>query len=140
MTAAATGGHRLDLACPPDDVTAVHEFLAEVWVAEPSISAEDRMALELALVELTSNVIEHGADGRGVTCSLRLDVETDAVLADLIDDGIPVQVDLAVASLPDALAESGRGLALVQMVVDDLRYERVADRNRWSVRRGRRHD
>jgi serine/threonine-protein kinase RsbW len=140
MTTAATGGHRLDLACPPDDVTAVHEFLAAVWAAEPSVSAEDRMALELALVELTSNVIEHGAAGRGVSCSLRLDVGSDAVSADLTDDGVPVEVDPAVASLPDALAESGRGLALVQMVVDDLRYERVADRNRWSVRRGRHDD
>ena len=41
------------------------------------------------------------------------------------------------AALPDASAESGRGLALVGMVVDELRYEREGDRNRWTVRRGR---
>ncbi|WP_022905597.1 ATP-binding protein [Curtobacterium sp. B18] len=133
---AAVGGHRLDLACPPDDVTAVHTFLAGVWDTEPTLSAEDRMALELALVELTSNVIEHAAAGRGVSCSLRLDVGSDAVEAHLTDDGVPVPIDPSAARLPDALAESGRGLALVQMVVDDLRYERVADRNRWTVRRG----
>jgi len=132
------GAHILDLACPPDDVSAVHTFLAAVWDAEPSVSAEDRMALELALVELTSNVIEHGGGDRGVTCSLHLDVEDDAVEGRITDDGVPVGVDPAAASLPDALAESGRGLALVQMVVDDLRYERVADHNRWTVRRGRR--
>ncbi|AOX67079.1 MULTISPECIES: ATP-binding protein [unclassified Curtobacterium] len=134
---AAVGGHSLDLACPPDDVTAVHAFLATVWDTEPTVSAEDRMALELALVELTSNVIEHGAAGRGVSCSLHLDVGSDAVEAQLTDDGVPVPVDPSAAQLPDALAESGRGLALVQMVVDDLRYERVADRNLWTVRRGR---
>jgi serine/threonine-protein kinase RsbW len=55
----------------------------------------------------------------------------------LTDDGVPVPIDPSAARLPDALAESGRGLALVQMVVDDLRYERVADQNRWTVRRGR---
>ena len=131
------GGHSLDLACPPDDVTAVHRFLETVWDAEPTLSAEDRMALELALVELASNVIENGADGHGVVCSLQLDVGPDSVRARLTDDGVPVEVDPAAATLPDALAESGRGLALVQMVVDDLRYERVADQNRWTVRRGR---
>jgi serine/threonine-protein kinase RsbW len=131
------GGHSLDLACPPDDVTAVHAFLASVWDTEPSLSAEDRMALELALVELTSNVIEHGGGGGAVSCSLRLDVGSDGVEARLVDDGVPVPVDPSAAQLPDALAESGRGLALVQMVVDDFRYERVDDRNRWTVRRER---
>jgi serine/threonine-protein kinase RsbW len=132
------GEHVLDLACPPDDVTAVHTFLTSVWDHEPELSLEDRMALELALVELASNVIEHGAGGRRVTCSLRMDVGPDEVTVSLSDDGVPVLVDPAAAHLPDALAEGGRGLALVQMVVDDLRYERVDDRNRWVVRRGRR--
>lgn len=133
----AVGEHTLDLACPPDDVTAVHTFLASVWATEPSVSAEERMALELALVELTSNVIEHGARPSGVACSLRLDIGHDQVEAHLTDDGAPVPVDPSASRLPDALAESGRGLALVQMVVDDLRYERVDDHNRWTVRRGR---
>jgi serine/threonine-protein kinase RsbW len=129
-------GHSLDLACPPDDVTAVHTFLASVWADEPSVPAEDRMALELALVELTSNIIEHGAGAHGVTCSVRLDVGPDAVEVHLSDDGVPVAVDPRAASLPDALAESGRGLALVGMVVDDLRYSRSSDRNEWRARRG----
>ncbi|WP_439691391.1 ATP-binding protein [Curtobacterium sp. SP.BCo] len=133
---APVGGHVLDLACPPDDVTAVHTFLTSVWDTEPSITPEDRMALELALVELTSNVIEHGAGGRAVACALQLEVGDDAVEVHLTDDGVPVPIDPAAARLPDALAESGRGLALVQMVVDVLRYERVADRNEWTVRRG----
>ncbi|WP_144713550.1 ATP-binding protein [Curtobacterium pusillum] len=133
----SVGGHSLVMACPPDDVTAVHAFLASVWDTEPSVSAEDRMALELALVELASNVIEHGGVRGAVSCSLHLDVGSDEVEAHLTDDGVPVPVDPSTARLPDALAESGRGLALVQMVVDDLRYERVDDRNRWIVRRGR---
>jgi len=131
------GGHVLDLACPPDDVTAVHTFLESVWDREPDVSVEDRMALELALVELASNVIEHGAGGRPVSCSLRLDVGPEDVRVLLTDDGVPVPVDPAKAHLPEGLAESGRGLALVQMVVEDLRYERVADGNRWTAHRGR---
>ncbi|MDK8173645.1 ATP-binding protein [Curtobacterium citreum] len=133
----AMGGHVLDLACPPDDVTAVHTFLADVWASEPDVSTEDRMALELALVELASNVVEHGAAGGAVSCSLRLDVDPSEVRVRLTDDGVPVPVDPAKAHLPEGLAESGRGLALVQMVVEDLRYERVGDENRWTARRDR---
>ncbi|QQD77721.1 ATP-binding protein [Curtobacterium sp. YC1] len=127
----------LALACPPDDVSAVHEFLAGVWRDEPTVSAEDRMALELAIVELTSNVIEHGARRDGVSCELRLEIGRDRFQALLSDDGVAAAVDTDAAELPDDLAESGRGLALVRMVVDDLRYERVADRNRWTVLRDR---
>ncbi|PCN46580.1 ATP-binding protein [Curtobacterium sp. 'Ferrero'] len=125
--------------CPPDDVTAVHDFLSRVWQAEPTVSAEDRMALELALVELTSNVIEHAAQGRGVACRVDLELSADGYAAEVSDDGRPAAVDPGAAALPDDLAESGRGLALVQMVVDELRYERAGDRNRWILRRAR-HD
>lgn len=129
--------HMLALACPPDDVSAVHDFLAGVWQHEPSVAAEDRMALELALVELTSNVIEHGARPDGVSCELRLEIGDERFQALLSDDGVAATVDPDAAVLPDDFAEGGRGLALVQMVVDDLRYERVADRNRWTVLRSR---
>ncbi|WIB34551.1 ATP-binding protein [Curtobacterium sp. MCSS17_005] len=129
--------HMLALACPPDDVSAVHDFLAGVWQHEPSVAAEDRMALELALVELTSNVIEHGARPNGVSCELRLEIGDERFQALLSDDGVAATVDPDAAVLPDDFAEGGRGLALVRMVVDDLRYERVAERNRWTVLRSR---
>jgi serine/threonine-protein kinase RsbW len=136
---AATGAHRVEMDCPPDDVTAVHEFLARVWQAEPTVSAEDRMALELALVELTSNSIEHAGHGGGIACRVDLRCSADGYAAVVSDDGTPASVDPAAAELPDDLAEGGRGLALVKMVVDDLRYDRVDDRNQWSLHRAR-HD
>ncbi len=135
----ATGAHRVELDCPPDDVTAVHEFLERVWRAEPSVSAEDRMALELALVELASNVIEHAGRGRTLACRVDLACSSEGYSAVVSDDGAAADVDPTAAELPDDLAESGRGLALVKMVVDDLRYDRVGDRNRWSLLRTR-HD
>ncbi|WP_254787858.1 ATP-binding protein [Curtobacterium sp. MMLR14_010] len=135
MSGTAVAEHRLDFASPPDDVTAVHEFLARVWGTEPSVGPEDRMAFELALVELASNVVEHaGADAR-VACSLALAVRDGGLEARLTDDGLPASVDPSVAELPDASAESGRGLALVGMVVDELRYAREGETNTWTVRR-----
>jgi serine/threonine-protein kinase RsbW len=127
--------HRLDFASPPDDVTAVHEFLAQVWGTEPSVGPEDRMAFELALVELASNVVEHAGGGTRVACSLDLAVRDGGLEARLTDDGRPASVDPSAAELPGASAESGRGLALVGMVVDELRYSREGETNTWTVRR-----
>jgi serine/threonine-protein kinase RsbW len=39
--------------------------------------------------------------------------------------------------MPGVDAESGRGLAMVQMLCDELTYERVDGENVWSVRRTR---
>lgn len=138
MNGTLVGGHRLDFSAPPDDVSAVHEFLERVWVAEPAVGMEDRMALELAVIELASNVIEHAGGGNRVACSLDLQVAADGLRAHLVDDGERATVDPAAAELPDALAESGRGLALVRMLVDELRYERDAAGNHWTVSRGTR--
>ena len=137
MTGTTVADHRLDFASPPDDVTCVHDFLAGVWGAEPSVGAEDRMAFELAVVELASNVVEHAGGGSRVACSLSLAVTGHDLEAELTDDGRPASVDPSTAALPDASAASGRGLALVGMVVDELHYERDGDRNRWTLRRGR---
>jgi serine/threonine-protein kinase RsbW len=138
LTGGVMGEHRLDFASPPDDVSSVHDFLSDVWTAEPTVSVEDRMALELAIIELASNVIEHATAGVPLTCSLTLAVAPDALEARITDDGRPAAVDVAGATLPDELAESGRGLALVQMVVDELRYDRLGDENRWTVRKATR--
>ncbi|NII39983.1 serine/threonine-protein kinase RsbW [Curtobacterium flaccumfaciens] len=138
LTGAVVGEHRLDFASPPDDVSSVHDFLSDVWTAEPAVSVEDRMALELAIIELASNVIEHATAGVPLTCSLTLAVASDALEARITDDGRPASVDVAGATLPDDMAESGRGLALVQMVVDELRYDRHGDENRWTVRKSTR--
>jgi serine/threonine-protein kinase RsbW len=138
LTGADVGEHRLDFASPPDDVTTVHDFLSDVWTAEPAVSAEDRMALELAIVELASNVIEHATAGVPLTCSLTLAVDSDGLEARITDDGRPASVDVSAAAMPDDMAESGRGLALVQMVVDELRYDRLGDENRWTVRKSTR--
>lgn len=129
--------HRLVFESPPQDVTAVHEFLATVWAEDPSVTEDERMAFELALVELTSNVIEHAATGEGVSCRLELDIEHDRISARLSDTAEPGNISLVHREMPDVTAESGRGLALVQMLVDHLGYARIDDANVWTIRRGR---
>ncbi|CCE76609.1 ATP-binding protein [Clavibacter nebraskensis] len=125
----------LTLQSPPDDVDAVHEFVAGLWDDRPDVGALDRMAFETALIELASNVIEHADDGHGVTCVVSVTVDDGVMSARLRDGSEPGDFRLTRREMPGADAESGRGLAMVQMLCDELTYERVGGENVWSVRR-----
>jgi serine/threonine-protein kinase RsbW len=127
----------LVFSAPPDDVDAVHGFLATVWAANPGVGEFDRMAFETALIELASNVIQHAAGEGGVTCVLSVDADENRLSASLADTADAGGVVLLDRSMPDELSESGRGIALIQALVDDLRYERVDERNVWSISRAR---
>ena len=127
----------LVFSAPPDDVDAVHEFLETVWEANPGVSEFDRMAFETALIELASNVIQHAAGEGGVTCVLTVSADEDGLSASLADTADAGGIVLMDRSMPDELSESGRGIALIQALVDDLRYERVDERNVWSISRAR---
>jgi serine/threonine-protein kinase RsbW len=127
----------LTLQAPPDDVDAVHELVAGLWAERPDVGELDRMAFETALIELASNVIEHADKGEGVSCVVSVTVDDGVMSARLADGAEPGDFRLAPRDMPGADAESGRGLAMVQMLCDELTYERVGDENVWSVRRTR---
>ncbi len=127
----------LTLQSPPDDVDAVHELVAGLWDDRPDVGALDRMAFETALIELASNVIEHADTGQGVTCIVSVTVDAGVMSARLRDGSEPGDFRLTAREMPGADAESGRGLAMVQMLCDELTYERVGGENVWSVRRTR---
>jgi serine/threonine-protein kinase RsbW len=127
----------LTLQAPPDDVDAVHELVAGLWAERPDVGELDRMAFETALIELASNVIEHADKGEGVSCVVSVTVDDGVMSARLADGAEPGDFRLAPRDMPGADAESGRGLAMVQMLCDELTYERVGEENVWSVRRTR---
>jgi len=127
----------LTLRSPGEDVDAVHGFIARLWDERPDIGALDRMAFETALIELASNVIEHADHGQGVTCEVSVTVDAGTMSARLRDGSEPGDFRLTPREMPGEDAESGRGLAMVQLLCDDLSYERVGAENVWSVRRTR---
>jgi serine/threonine-protein kinase RsbW len=128
-------GHEALLTAPPGDLGVVHGLLASVWSDAPSVGARDRMSFETALLELAGNVLAHADGGTGLTCTVKIEVGPDILVALLEDDGRPGRVDLADRVMPDALAESGRGIPLIHALVDDLDYERDRGVNRWRIAR-----
>lgn len=125
----------LMMTSPPDDVDTVHALLSSVWEESDGIAALDRFSFETALVELASNVMRHADPGFGVSCHLAVTVFADRIEAVLTDAGMPGDVQLVARGMPDALAESGRGIAMIQALVDDLDYTRAEGFNSWRIAR-----
>ncbi|MFB2556977.1 ATP-binding protein [Herbiconiux liangxiaofengii] len=134
MTESSTS---LVFSAPPDDVDAVHEFLEQVWQQNPEVGEYDRMAFETALVELAANLIQHASGEGGVTCVLSVRSDANGLHASLADTADAGGIVLVRREMPDELSESGRGIALIQALVDDLRYERVDERNVWTISKAR---
>lgn len=120
----------------PECLDRVHDLLADLWRGAPDVGDEDRMLFEIAVVEIAGNVVEH-AGPKPVDCQVELSVWADRLEATFHDTGDEAPVDLRDHGLPDELAETGRGLAMIRRAVDVLQYERVDDANRWHLLRVR---
>jgi serine/threonine-protein kinase RsbW len=125
----------LSMSAPPDDVDTVHALLESVWAHASTVPTTDRVSFATALIELTGNVIRHADAGLGVTCTLTIEIFDDRLEARLSDSGEPGGVQLASRDMPDDLAESGRGVPLIEALVDELHYERSESSNHWWISR-----
>lgn len=126
-----------EVPAEPESLDMVQDRLAAFWDADAAITAGDRMRLELAVVEVVGNIVEHayaldaGHPGRVLTVALH--ASDDVLEAVLSDNGKPASLDLAEVTMPGEEATSGRGLALSFASVDELTYERVDGRNHWRL-------
>ncbi len=128
----------LRLSSPPDTVDTVQDLLSAIWAQTPGLDPADRMAAELAIVELAANVIEHANEGGDIAFSLSISVYDDRIEATVTDSGTVDRVPLSDGTMPDALAERGRGLPLMQLLSDNVEHHRVEGSNHWTVVRARR--
>lgn len=125
-------------ATPAEDLDSVHELLQEAWAASPDLDDRDRMSVETAVAELVANVIQHAGGGGDVAFTLTVIVEDSRVEVTVSDSGVEVDVDLSgKRQMPDPLAESGRGLPLMQLLLDSVEYHRVEEMNHWTLIRTR---
>ncbi|WP_454051339.1 ATP-binding protein [Cellulomonas sp. Marseille-Q8402] len=125
---------RVDGVAEPGWLDEVHDGLARLWTAVPAVPEADRLRFETAVIEIAGNVVRHTASGGDgpVRATTLLRVDPPRLEAEIWDDGILVEVDLDPAPVDD-LAESGRGIALVQRAVDTLTYVRRPGRNTWRL-------
>ena len=119
-----------------DALDAIHELLDEAWAAHPDVDQLDRDLLATAIAEVAANIVTFARSESGV--SLVIDVRDDVIAATFSDRGVEVPAGLVDgASMPDELAEEGRGLAMAKAALDEFSYTRDGDVNRWHLLRRR---
>lgn len=113
-------------------VESLHEALGDLATCAPSVPASDLALFSLAVIEIATNIASHGSRGdEAVTLRVELSAGED-LRAILRDSAAPVDFDPAAQTMVDALAESGRGLALAAAICDELSVERRGG-NVWRL-------
>lgn len=133
----------LSARAEPEVMELVHALLEHLFARSPQVDDSTRVKFEMSVIEILGNIVEHAyahdsrlpavdpAEVRRFEIQL-LASEHDLV-AVLSDNGLPVSLDLSDVTMPDELAESGRGLALARAALDTLHYERIEGRNLWCL-------
>lgn len=127
---------KLELSCDLSQVRpaalAARRFLLEYGCAE-----NEALDFEMALVEACNNGIEH-AEPNTREKTLLLEVFCQEQFIELrLTDHTPGFDWPAKALLPDSDSESGRGIYLIQAVMDECRYERGEGQNTLFLRKCR---
>ena len=108
------------------------------------MSPEDQDAVEISLVEAINNVIKHGYGGEpGKDVQVAVGLHTDQVVIDVIDHASPMKAQLLEQPAEDPFAfdatdltdipESGMGLALIRMNMDEVQYVSNESENRLRM-------
>jgi len=128
-----TNGFRIAIGTGPGEVDRVHAAFAQFADAN-GLPAPVRRSLNVALDELLTNTTVHGFGGRvGGAVTVEVELQADRVSVTITDDGKPFDpFDVAAPDTSLPIAErpaGGLGLHLVQGLLDEVSYERRADRN-----------
>jgi serine/threonine-protein kinase RsbW len=93
----------------------------------------------MALDEILSNIVRHGCLAPDAAIDLRFSLDRGNVEIEVVDTAAPFNPLLAPApdtrSALDHRRPGGLGIALVRQLMDETRYERRADRNRFVMTR-----
>ena len=120
----------------PEGIEELHTLLDRAGAEHPSLDPSDLMLFETAVIEIANNVVEHGVPAGGVRWRFALRILPGELEATLSDSGeaYPAELD---RTMPDELAESGRGLPLAHAILDRCDYTRGEDANHWTMVRRR---
>lgn len=99
-------------------------MLTQMWSVHDHVPPSIRDQVSIAVGEIGANIIEHAAQNRPLWLRMEVLVSPEEVRVAFLDDGPPAVVDLKKTTMPDAMAECGRGLAMAHAVLDRLIYHR----------------
>lgn len=125
----------MTIGTDPGQVAGVSAAFAEFAVAH-AVPAPIRRSMSVALDEVLSNIITHGFAGRGDgdgAVSIEVELRSDRLCVTLTDNGKPfnpLEMSAPDTALPmEERQIGGLGIHLARRMVDDVAYQRRADRN-----------
>ena len=133
MTSPAS--YSLKMFSPPATLDEVHDLLSSIWEKSPEVTSDSQMRFETALIELVSNVFRHADKGEGVACALQIGIFSTHIEAVMRDTGEEGDFLIAGTEMPDPLQEGGRGIPLINALVDEFTYENDGEHNIWRIAR-----
>lgn len=122
----------------PTTLEAVQDDLESLWAEAGFVPEADRMAFTLAVVEAVTNVIVHAVpvDEQALELALEITVTPSRLLAHVYElNAAPAQISFDGSAPVDGLAESGRGLALIQALLSTVAFDHHEGANVWTLRR-----
>ncbi|MDZ8275173.1 ATP-binding protein [Microbacterium aquimaris] len=127
---------RLTAHCVADAsfVDTVHDLLDDLLARAASVGDEDQMLFRLAVGEVATNIVAHARSREPIEIDVTLTCDADRLTAVFTDNADPALIDLENVDMPDADAESGRGLAIALAALDEL-DRRSEHGNTWTLRR-----
>ena len=122
----------LDTVTGAETLDDIGTMIERLWFSNGHVPGAVRTEIEIAVAEISANIIEHAAKAGPVRLRMEVRVLPDKVQIMFVDDGPPAKVDVTAPVMPDHNAEGGRGLALAHAVLDRLHYRRSAV-NHWTL-------
>ena len=114
------GARALQVAADLSVLREAREWAA-LAAADFGLDEENLFQVRLATSEAVTNAILHGSGSPDDTICLRAREEAGAIVFEVRDRG----ADAKVARTAERLAEGGRGLELVALVMDDVEFLRL---------------
>ena len=132
----------------PRDLAAISPLSQSVTaLMAPVFDQDARDAVDLALVEALSNAVQHGTRESAKRIGLEVLLTDTEITVDIIDSTPPMPLFLFEDMGPEALeidgddlenvSETGRGLALIVMVMDEVTFHHIDDQTRLRLIRRR---
>lgn len=121
-----------------ESIEAVHDLLDELWTDASFVPEMDRLTFATAVIEAASNVVQHAVPDSPAPVELGVDIRVQArsLRAEISAHGaIDPQLGTDARDMPEAEAESGRGLALIRALVTTVTFARQDGTNVWVLSR-----
>jgi serine/threonine-protein kinase RsbW len=119
----------------PSEVSRAAAWLDELMEGA-GLSPRAIAALHVALDEVLNNILIYGyADLEAHQIEVRVITNASVATLEFIDDGIPFDPTQHETAPGGAAQPGGLGLVFVRRVMDEMAYERVAERNHLTLQK-----